>query len=44
MEKLEELLKNPQKLQEIQQNTTNLAKLDATEKIVEQLKKVAKND
>lgn len=43
MEKLEELLKNPQKLQEIQQNTSNLAKLDATEKIVEQLKKVAEN-
>lgn len=44
MEKLEELLKNPEKLQEIQKNTTDLAKLDATEKIVEQLKKVAKHE
>ena len=43
LKKLEELLSNPEKLKKIQENTTNLAKLDATEKIVEQLKKVALN-
>lgn len=42
--KLEELLSNNEKLSEIQNNTASLAKLDATEKIVEQLKKVAKNE
>ena len=42
--KLEELLSNPQKLNEIQSNTLSLAKLDATEKIVEQLKKVAAHE
>lgn len=44
MKKLEELLSNSEKLSEIQQNTSNLAKLDATEKIVEQLKKVARHE
>lgn len=44
MKKLDELLSNSEKLLEIQQNTSNLAKLDATEKIVEQLKKVAKHE
>lgn len=44
MKKLDELLSNPEKLLEIQQNTSKLAKLDATEKIVEQLKKVAKHE
>lgn len=44
MKKLDELLSNSEKLSEIQQNTSNLAKLDATEKIVEQLKKVAKHE
>ena len=42
--KIEELLANPEKLAEIQANTTSLAKLDATEKIVEQLKKVASHE
>lgn len=42
--KIEELLANPEKLAEIQQNTASLAKLDATEKIVEQLKKVASHE
>lgn len=42
--KIEELLSNPEKLAEIQANTTSLAKLDATEKIVEQLKKVASHE
>lgn len=44
MKKLDELLSNSEKLSEIQQNTSKLAKLDATEKIVEQLKKVAKHE
>lgn len=44
MKKLDELLSNSEKLSEIQQNTSNLAKLDATEKIVEQLKKVARHE
>ena len=38
------LLANPEKLAEIQQNTASLAKLDATEKIVEQLKKGASHE
>ncbi len=42
--KIEELLANPEKLAEIQKNTNSLAKLDATEKIVEQLKKVASHE
>lgn len=42
--KIEELLANPEKLAEIQKNTLSLAKLDATEKIVEQLKKVASHE
>ena len=42
--KIEELLSNPEKLTEIQTNTASLAKLDATEKIVEQLKKVASHE
>lgn len=44
MEKLKELIENPEKLKEIQQNTSSLAKLDSTERIVEQLKKVAKHE
>ena len=44
LKKLEELLSNPDKLSYIQKNTTEMAKLDATEKIVEQLKKVAANE
>lgn len=44
MKKLDELLSNSEKLLEIQQNTSKLAKLDATEKIVEQLKKVARHE
>ncbi|MBQ3312086.1 undecaprenyldiphospho-muramoylpentapeptide beta-N-acetylglucosaminyltransferase [bacterium] len=43
LKKLDELLSNPEVLRKIQENTSNLAKLDATEKIVEQLKKVASN-
>ncbi|MBR1942504.1 undecaprenyldiphospho-muramoylpentapeptide beta-N-acetylglucosaminyltransferase [bacterium] len=42
--KLEELLSNSEKLHEIQQNSSALAKPDATEKIVEQLKKVASHE
>ena len=44
MQKIEELLSNPEKLHQIQENTGKLAKLDATEKIVEQLKKVASHE
>ena len=44
IQKIEELLLNPEKLSKIQTNTGKLAKLDATEKIVEQLKKVAKHE
>ncbi len=42
--KIEELLSNPENLLTIQQNTRSLAKLNATEKIVEQLKKVASHE
>ena len=41
--KIDELLSNPEKLAEIQKNAGILAKPDATQKIVEQLKKVAEN-
>ena len=44
MQKIEELLLNPERLHQIQENTGKLAKLDATEKIVEQLKKVASHE
>ncbi len=44
MQKIEELLSNPEKLHQIQENTGKLAKLDATEKIIEQLKKVASHE
>ncbi|MBR2525928.1 undecaprenyldiphospho-muramoylpentapeptide beta-N-acetylglucosaminyltransferase [bacterium] len=42
--KIDELLSNTEKLSTIQQNAGNLAKLDATKNIVEQLKKVAANE
>jgi len=42
--KIDELLSNPEKLCTLQQNAGNLAKLDATKNIVEQLKKVATNE
>ena len=44
LEKLDELLSNPEKLATIQANTRALAKLDATQTIVEQLKKVASHE
>ncbi|MGN0018893.1 MAG: undecaprenyldiphospho-muramoylpentapeptide beta-N-acetylglucosaminyltransferase [Candidatus Gastranaerophilaceae bacterium] len=44
LKKLDELLSNPETLNKIQENTKKLAKLDATEKIVEQLKKVASHE
>lgn len=44
LEKLEELLSDPEKLASIQANTRALAKLDATQTIVEQLKKVASHE
>ena len=44
LEKLDELLSNPEKLASIQANTRALAKLDATQTIVEQLKKVASHE
>ena len=44
LKKIEELLLDSEKLSQIQKNTSNLAKLDATKNIVEQLKKVAEND
>lgn len=44
LEKLDELLSNPERLATIQANTRALAKLDATQTIVEQLKKVASHE
>lgn len=44
LEKLDELLSNPERLAKIQANTKALAKLDATQTIVEQLKKVASHE
>lgn len=44
LEKLDELLSDPKKLASIQANTRALAKLDATQTIVEQLKKVASHE
>ncbi len=44
LEKLDELLSNPERLATIQTNTRALAKLDATQTIVEQLKKVASHE
>lgn len=44
LQKLDELLSNSERLRQIQENTSKLAKLDATEKIVEQLKKVASHE
>ncbi len=44
LEKLDELLSDPEKLASIQANTKALAKLDATQTIVEQLKKVASHE
>ncbi len=44
LKKLDELLSNTETLNKIQENTKKLAKLDATEKIVEQLKKVASHE
>lgn len=44
LEKLDELLSNPERLASIQANTRSLAKLDATQTIVEQLKKVASHE
>lgn len=44
LEKLDELLSDPEKLASIQTNTRALAKLDATQTIVEQLKKVASHE
>lgn len=44
LEKLDELLSDPEKLASIQTNTRSLAKLDATQTIVEQLKKVASHE
>lgn len=44
LEKLDELLSNPERLATIQTNTKSLAKLDATQTIVEQLKKVASHE
>ena len=44
LEKLDELLSDPEKLASIQANTRALAKLDATQTIVEQLKKVASHE
>lgn len=44
LEKLDELLSNPKRLASIQANTRSLAKLDATQTIVEQLKKVASHE
>lgn len=44
LEKLDELLSAPEKLASIQANTRALAKLDATQTIVEQLKKVASHE
>ena len=41
-EKIEELVKDKTKLSEIQQNSFNLAHLDGTKKIVEQLKNIIK--
>ena len=40
-ERLEELINSPDKLFRIQQNALSLAKFDATEKIIEQLKYIA---
>ena len=42
-EKIEELAKDSAKLKEIQQNSFNLAHLDGTEKIVEQLESILRN-
>ena len=42
-EKIEELVKDSAKLKEIQQNSFNLAHLDGTEKIVEQLESILRN-
>lgn len=44
LEKLDELLSDPEKLASIQANTRALAKLDATQTIVKQLKKVASHE
>lgn len=44
LEKLDELLLNPERLAKIQSNARALAKLDATQTIVEQLKKVASHE
>lgn len=44
LEKLDELLSDPEKLASIHANTRALAKLDATQTIVEQLKKVASHE
>lgn len=44
LEKLDELLSDPEKLASIQANTRALAKLYATQTIVEQLKKVASHE
>lgn len=44
LEKLDELLSNSERLASIQANTRSLAKLDATQTIVEQLKKVASHE
>ena len=44
LEKLDELLSDPEKLASIQANTRALANLDATQTIVEQLKKVASHE
>lgn len=44
LEKLDELLLNSERLASIQANTRSLAKLDATQTIVEQLKKVASHE
>ncbi len=44
LEKLDELLSDPEKLALTQANTRALAKLDATQTIVEQLKKVASHE
>jgi len=44
LEKLDELLSNPERLATIQTNTRALAKLDATQTIVKQLKKVASHE
>ncbi len=44
IEKLDDLLSDPEKMASIQANTRALAKLDATQTIVEQLKKVASHE